>query len=45
MWCILVSVIAIVILWRYRSFLEEANKAAEEEEQVKGLPVGFRYLL
>ncbi|KAF9247261.1 MFS general substrate transporter [Melanogaster broomeanus] len=38
-------VVTLVILWRYRSSLEEANKAAEEEERLKGLPVGFRYLL
>ncbi|KAF9236336.1 MFS general substrate transporter [Melanogaster broomeanus] len=37
--CILASVIVLVILWRYRSSLEEANKAAEEEERLKGLPV------
>ncbi|KAF9247260.1 hypothetical protein BU15DRAFT_58123 [Melanogaster broomeanus] len=40
--CILAAVVTLVILWRYRSSLEEANKAAEEEERLKGLPVGFR---
>ncbi|KIK97995.1 hypothetical protein PAXRUDRAFT_9847 [Paxillus rubicundulus Ve08.2h10] len=43
--CILMAVIALVILRRYRSYLEEANKAAEEDENLKGLPKGFRYLL
>jgi hypothetical protein len=44
--CILMAVIALVILRpRYRSYLEEANKAAEEDERLKGLPKGFRYLL
>ncbi|KAF9235585.1 major facilitator superfamily domain-containing protein, partial [Melanogaster broomeanus] len=43
--CILAAVVALVILWRYRTSLEEANKTAEEEERLKGLPVGFRYLL
>ncbi|KAF9232785.1 MFS general substrate transporter [Melanogaster broomeanus] len=43
--CILAAVVALVLLRRYRSSLEEANKAAEEEERLKGLPVGFRYLL
>ncbi|KAF9224409.1 MFS general substrate transporter [Gyrodon lividus] len=43
--CILAAVIAVVILQRYRLWLEEANKAVEEEERLKGLPKGFRYLL
>ncbi|KAF9226507.1 MFS general substrate transporter [Gyrodon lividus] len=43
--CILAAVIALVILQRYRSHLEEANRAAEKEERLKGLPKGFRYLL
>ncbi|KIJ12951.1 hypothetical protein PAXINDRAFT_14315 [Paxillus involutus ATCC 200175] len=43
--CILMAVMALVILQRYRSYLQEANKAAEEDERLKGLPKGFRYLL
>ncbi|KIK78426.1 hypothetical protein PAXRUDRAFT_834574 [Paxillus rubicundulus Ve08.2h10] len=43
--CILMAVIALVISQRYRSYLEAANKAAEEDERLKGLPKGFRYLL
>ncbi|KIJ08818.1 hypothetical protein PAXINDRAFT_172758 [Paxillus involutus ATCC 200175] len=43
--CILMAVIALVILRRYRSYLEEANEAAAEDERLNGLPKGFRYLL
>ncbi|KIJ04472.1 hypothetical protein PAXINDRAFT_22238 [Paxillus involutus ATCC 200175] len=32
------AVVALVILRRYRSYLEEANEAAAEDERLNGLP-------
>ncbi|KAG1877319.1 MFS general substrate transporter [Suillus subluteus] len=43
--CILASVVCIVVCWVFREHLSRCNQAAEAEEKVLGLPVGFRYLL
>ncbi|KAG1825162.1 MFS general substrate transporter [Suillus variegatus] len=43
--CILTSVVSIAMFWVFREHLSRCNEAAEAEEQVLGLPEGFRYLL
>ncbi|KAG2029332.1 hypothetical protein BDR03DRAFT_1096280 [Suillus americanus] len=43
--CILASVLCIAMCWVLREHLSHCNKAAEAEENVLGLPKGFRYLL
>ncbi|KAG2110524.1 MFS general substrate transporter [Suillus discolor] len=43
--CILASVVSIAMFWVFREHLSRCNKAAQAEEQVLGLPEGFRYLL
>ncbi|KAG1878759.1 MFS general substrate transporter [Suillus tomentosus] len=43
--CILTSVVSIAMYWVFREHLSRCNEAAEAEEQVLGLPEGFRYLL
>ncbi|KAG1793175.1 MFS general substrate transporter [Suillus plorans] len=43
--CTLTSVVSIAMFWVFREHLSRCNEAAEAEEQVLGLPEGFRYLL
>ncbi|KIJ66637.1 hypothetical protein HYDPIDRAFT_129705 [Hydnomerulius pinastri MD-312] len=43
--CILMTLIAIPMLWVHRTHLESLNKAAEEKERALGEERGFRYLL
>ncbi|KAG2049772.1 MFS general substrate transporter [Suillus hirtellus] len=43
--CILTSVVSIAMFWVFREHLSRCNEATEAEEQVLGLPEGFRYLL
>ncbi|KAG1817129.1 MFS general substrate transporter [Suillus subaureus] len=43
--CISTSVLCIVMCWVFRGHLSRCNEAAEAEENVLGLPKGFRYLL
>ncbi|KAG1817154.1 MFS general substrate transporter [Suillus subaureus] len=43
--CILASVLCIAMCWVFREHLSRCNKAAEAEENVLGLPNGFRYIL
>ncbi|KAG1877312.1 major facilitator superfamily domain-containing protein [Suillus subluteus] len=43
--CILASVACIAMCWVFREHLSRCNEAAEAEENVLGLPKGFRYLL
>jgi hypothetical protein len=43
--CILASVVSIAMCWVFREHLSRCNRAAEVEENVLGLPEGFRYLL
>jgi MFS family permease len=43
--CTLASIMSIAMLWVFRGHLSRCNEAAEAEEQVLGLPKGFRYVL
>jgi MFS family permease len=43
--CIMASVVSIAMCWVFREHLSRCNRAAEVEENVLGLPKGFRYLL
>ncbi|KAG1770228.1 MFS general substrate transporter [Suillus occidentalis] len=43
--CIFATVVSVAMLWVFRRHLSRCNEAAEAEEQVLGLPEGFRYLL
>ncbi|KIK49028.1 hypothetical protein CY34DRAFT_431408 [Suillus luteus UH-Slu-Lm8-n1] len=43
--CIFATVVSIAMLWVFKGHLSRCNDAAEAEEQVLGLPKGFRYLL
>ncbi|KAG1776637.1 MFS general substrate transporter [Suillus placidus] len=43
--CIFASVVSIAMCWVFRVHLSRCNETAEAEEQVLGLPEGFRYLI
>ena len=43
--CIAANGLAIVMILAFRAHLKALNEKAEREEQVRGLPKGYRYLL
>ena len=43
--CIATSGLAILMILGFRAHLKALNEKAEKEEQEKGLPKGYRYLL